>query len=229
MNLLSKLVTQIKGLVNDAQEASEDVGSIARQSVRDMEVEIAEVEQAQVGIIAEQNVLLAKIEAANGNIEKFANYAQRAVAKGDDALARSALADKGKATQERDILQQQADKFAPSVVAVQEKLDQLRQRRDEMARDTSLIEARSSVAAAQDRAATILGGVGSSESASKTFDRLNDKVQAAEARASAKTQIAAQKDGSLEANKYASLNDAATSVDDELAAMKAAHLKSGKE
>ena len=223
MSLFAKVATQIKGLLNDAQEASEDVGSIARQSVRDLEVDIAEVEQAQVGIIAEQNVLLAKIDAANGNVEKFTGYAEKAIAKGDDALALSAIQDKNKAAAERDALQAQADRFAPSVVAIQEKLDKLRQRRDEMARDTSLIEARSSVAAAQDRAATILGGVGSSESAVKTFDRLNDKVQNAEARAAAKVQIAAQKDGSATENKYASLNaNSPTAAQDELAAMKAA-------
>jgi phage shock protein A len=222
MSLLNKLVTQVKGLLNDAQEASEDVGSIARQSVRDLEVDIAEVEQAQVGIIAEQNVLLAKIDKANEEVEKFTGYAQKAVQKGDDKLALEAINDKNKAVAERDTLQDQADRFAPSVVAIQERLDKLRQRRDEMARDTSLIEARSSVAQAQDRAATILGGVGNSESATKTFDRLNDKVQRAEAQAAAKVQIAAQKDGSATANKYASLNaDSPTAAQDELAALKA--------
>jgi phage shock protein A len=223
MSLLNKLFTQIKGFANDAQEASEDVGSIARQSVRDMDVEIAQVEQAQVGIIAEQNVLLAKIDAETGKIEKFAGYAVKAVEKGDDALALSAIQDKNKATQVRDVLQAQADKFAPSVQAVSDKLAELRHRRDEMARDTSLIEARSSVADAQDRAATVLGGIGNSQSASKTFDRLNEKVQASEARAAAKTQLAAQKDGSDEKKKYESLTAASpTAAQDELAAMKAA-------
>lgn len=222
MSLINKLVTQVKGLLNDAQEASEDVGSVARQSVRDLEVDIAEVEQAQVGIIAEQNVLLAKIDKANGEVEKFVGYAEKAIAKGDDALALSAIQDKNKAVAERDALQAQADRFAPSVVAINDKLAKLRERRDQMARDTSLIEARSSVAAAQDRAATILGGVGNAESATKTFDRLNDKVQDAEARAAAKVQIAAQKDGSATENKYASLNAASpTAAQDELAAMKA--------
>ncbi len=222
MSLINKLVTQVKGLLNDAQEASEDVGSIARQSVRDLEVDIAEVEQAQVGIIAEQNVLIAKIDAANEKVEKFTGYAQKAVQKGDDKLALEAINDKNKAIQERDILQAQADKFAPSVVAINDKLAALRQRKDQMARDTSLIEARSSVAEAQDRAATILGGIGNAESATKTFDRLNDKVQNAEARAAAKVQMAAQKDGSAEANKYASLNaDSPTAAQDELAALKA--------
>ena len=222
MSLFSKIATQVKGLLNDAQEASEDVGSVARQSVRDLEVDIAEVEQAQVGIIAEQNVLLAKIDKANENVAKFVGYAEKAIAKGDDKLALEAIQDKNKAVAERDALQAQADRFAPSVVAIQDKLNKLRERRDQMARDTSLIEARSSVAAAQDRAATILGGVGNAESATKTFDRLNDKVQNAEARAAAKVQIAAQKDGSATENKYASLNATSpTAAEDELAAMKA--------
>ena len=223
MSFLKNVITQIKGVLNDAQESSEDIGSVARQTVREIEADIGNLEEALVGIEAEHLILLTKITKADEDVTKYTNYAQKAVKAGNDTLALEAINDKNSALTERELLQKQADKFAPSVQTVKERLAALNLRKEQMARDASLLEGRAAVAEAQDRVATVLGGIGNGSSASESFERMEERLEKNEARAQAKMNLAAAKDGSENESKYAELDDtSATSAADELAAMKSA-------
>lgn len=223
MSFLQNVFTQVKGLLNDAQEGSEDIGSVARQTVRDIEQDIGKLEEALVGIEAEHLMLLTGISKQDEEIAKYQGYATKAMNSGNDKLALEALNDKNLAVAQRAELQAQADKFAPNVLTVKDKLAALNTRKDQMARDASLLQGRAAVAEAQDRVATVLGGIGNGSSASDKFERLEDRLEKDEARAQAKMNMAAVKDGSDKASKYAELDATSpTSAADELAAMKAA-------
>lgn len=230
MSLLGNLFTQVKGLLHDAQEGSEDIGSIARQTVREIEDDIQKLEEAQVGIKAEHLLLLSKVTKADDNVDKYTNYANKAVAAGNDALALDAINDKNKYLAERTQLQAQVDKFAPAVRSVDEKIAKLNQRKEQMARDAAMLEGRANVAAAEDRVATVLGGIGNGQSASDKFNKLEERLQHKEAVAQAKVEMANAKDGTTQAEKYAELDAAGpNAAADELAAMKAAAMKGGRE
>ena len=219
--LISRIFKQITGAAHDAVDAAEDVGRTARQTVRDIETEIGKVEEAQVSVQAEYNQLEYKITQGQAEVDQYQGYAKQALAKGDEALARSAIADRQAAEARLKVLQEQAAKFKPDLDKLNTALAELYAKRDEMQRDTSLIEARSSVAEARSTAANVLGGIGGHEASAKTFDSLKDKVARQEAEADARSQIAARKSAADPAKKYASLNATTPSIDDELAALRA--------
>lgn len=219
--LFSKILTQITGASHDAVDAVEDVGRTARQAVRDIENEIGKVEEAQVAVQAEYNLLVNKASKAQDNITLYQNYAKQAVVQSNEEMARAAIADRQAAEAELKTVQDQMAQFKPSLDNLTAKLHELHEKRDAMQRDTSLIESRQHVAQARSTAANILGGIGNGESATKTFDRLHDKVAREEAEADARQQILDSKTASDPSKKYASLNASTPSVDDELAALKA--------
>ena len=219
--LLSRIFKQLTGAAHDAVDAAEDVGRTARQTVREIENEIGKVEEAQVGVQAEYNMLQHRITEGQAEVDQYQGYAKQALAQGNEDLARSAIADRQAAEARLNVLKEQAAKFKPDLDKLNAALAELREKRDQMQRDTSLIEARSSVAEARSTAANVLGGIGGHESAAKTFDSLNAKVARAEAEADARTQIADSKSAADPSKKYASLNTTKPSVEDELAALRA--------
>ena len=227
-SLFNKLSTNLKGLLHDTMDKLEDPGRSARQLVRDLDTAIGQAEEQIVSVRAEFNLITSKRDGEKAEVDKYANYAVKAVQKGDDALAKDALAEKAKHATQLNAYQAQLDAFKPNMDALETQIEKLRQRRDEMDRKTDLIEARSATADASDKAAQILGGIGDSASASKSFDRLEEKVAKREAEASARSQMAAAKNGDALKERFASLDSPTTAVDDELAALKASLNKEQK-
>lgn len=214
-----KMISQIKGIANDSIDAVEDVGRSARQTVRELSADIQSAEEGLVSVQAEYNLMLAKRDTAQRNVDQYLEYAKKAVAQGNTALASEALTDKNKAILVLVSYQKQIDEFHPTLEKLKEHIAVLRERQDAMDRNTSLIVARSAVADAQDRAATIIGDIGNSNSESQTFERLETKVAKQEATAQAKMQMAQDKQNKKPENKYSELDDvvSVTSVQDELA------------
>lgn len=220
-SLFEKLATQAKGLMHDTADKMEDPGRTARQLTRDLDNDLAAAEQALIQVRAEYNMELGKRDAAQQDVDKYTGYAQKAVAKGDDNLAREALQAKKQAQDTLTQLQAQIDKFKPSVDQLEHQIADLRQRKADMDRRTGLIEARSSIAEAQDRAATVLNGIGGS-GASARFDALEDKVSHQEAVAQAKMSVSDDHSGKSLDDKFKALDNPTSDIDDELAALKAA-------
>jgi phage shock protein A len=220
-SLFAKLSTQLKGVLHDAMDHAEDPGRTARQLVRDLDVAVGQAEEQMVSVRAEFNLITSKRDGEKSEVDKYANYAVKAVQKGDDELAKEALAEKAKHATQLSAYQAQLDAFAPNMKALEDQIEKLRQRRDEMDRKTDMIEARAATAEATDKASRILGGIGESASASKSFDRLEEKVAKQEAEANARSQMAAAKNGDALKDRFASLDAPTTAVDDELAALKA--------
>lgn len=219
-SLFDKISTQVKGVLHDTADKMEDPGRTARQLTRDLDGDLSKAEQALIEVRAEYNVQVSKRDAAQAEVDKYAGYAKKAVDAGNDALVREALQAKKNASDTLAQLQAQIDKFKPSVDQLEHQVADLRARKDDMARRTDLIEARSSVAAAQDRAATVLNGIGGS-GASARFDELEEKVGHQEAVAAAKMAVSDEHSGQSLDDKFKALDNPTSDIDAELAALKA--------
>jgi phage shock protein A len=222
--LLSRIGKLITGTAHDAVDAVENtpdgVGRTARQSVRDIEEQIGKVEQGQVGVQTEYNLLVAKVDTAQRDIDTYQGYAKQAMAQGKEDIARSAIIDRKAAEARKQAAQQQADQLKPELDKLNQALADLYAKRDAMQQNTSTLEARAAVAEARTTAADILGGIGNGESAAKTFDRLNETVSRQEAEANARSQLADRKQAADPSNKYADLQPSGPSIDDELEALR---------
>lgn len=220
-SLFEKLSTQLKGFLHDTADSMEDPGRTARQLVRDLDNAIGQAEEQIVSVRAEFNLINSKRDAEKAEVDKYVAYATKAVAKGDDSLAKEALAEKAKHATQLAAYQAQLDAFKPNMDHLEEQINKLRTKKDEMERKTDLIEARSATAEATDKAAAILGGIGTQASATEKFDRLEEKVAKQEASANARAQMAASRNGDALKDKFAALDAPSSAVDDELAALKA--------
>ena len=220
-SLFEKLSTQLKGFMHDTADSMEDPGRTARQLVRDLDNAIGQAEEQIVSVRAEFNLIGSKRDAEKAEVDKYIAYAQKAIAKGDDSLAKEALSEKTKHASQLASYQTQIDAFKPNLDHLDDQLNKLRAKKDEMERKTDLIEARSATAAATDKAASILGGIGNQASAADRFDRLEDKVAKQEASASARAQMASARNGDDLKDKFAALDSPTSDIDLELAALKA--------
>jgi phage shock protein A len=222
-SIFGKLKTMVTGAAHDALDKHEDVGATARQTVRELEEQISKAEDSLAETMAEHNVRVSHRDTAQVDVARFAGYAQQAVTKGNDELARSALQDKQAATAKLNKIQAEIDKFQPLIDKQREGVATLQKKLKDIQDQVGNLETRMVIAEAEDRTATILGGIGDGASAAKTFERLEGKVAHQEGLAAAKSELAIGKIGSGE-DKYAGLGDPTVpSVDDELAALKASH------
>ena len=89
MNLWSKMLTALRGGMNEAGEAVVDTQAlrILDQEVRDASAELKLSKESLVAIIAQQKVAEQKVEALVGSITEYEGYALKALEQKDEALA----------------------------------------------------------------------------------------------------------------------------------------------
>lgn len=89
MNLWSKMLTALRGGVNEAGEAIVDTQAlrILDQEIRDASEELKRSKEALVAIIAQQKVSEEKVSKFKTEIAEYEGYALQALAKEDEALA----------------------------------------------------------------------------------------------------------------------------------------------
>jgi|SRR5476651_1681968 len=217
--LFQKLYTQAQGVLHDTVDKNSDPGVTARQLIRDLEGKIATAESGLVDAMGNEKLLEGRRDAAQAEYDKYDAYARKALAKGDEALAKDALTERQKAESTLSAYKLEVDHFSPTVDALKAQVEALRAKKDEMERQGELLDAQNKAAQAQDKVATAISGVGSTNSIDSAFKELQNRTAQTQAKAQAKAEIAG-----LHApaeDKFKSLDvDAPSSVDDALEAMK---------
>jgi len=218
-NLFQKLFTQAQGVLHDTIDKNSDPGVTARQLIRDLESKIATAEGGLADAMANEKLLEGRRDAAQGEYDKYDAYARKALAKGDEALAKDALSERQKAEGTLTAYKTEVDHFSPTVDALKAQVEALRTKKDQLQRQGELLDAQNKAAQAQDKVATTISGVGSTDSIDAAFKELQARTEKTQATAQAKAEIAG-----LHApaeDKFKSLDiDAPSSVDDALEAMK---------
>lgn len=89
MNIWAKMITALRGGLNEAGEAIVDSQAlrILDQEVRDATEELKQSRDALAGILARQNLADEKCTHCHEGIAEYEEYAVKALEKGDDALA----------------------------------------------------------------------------------------------------------------------------------------------
>jgi phage shock protein A len=214
--IVDKIVRNVIGSVHDIVDNTSDAGTEARQIVRELDDQITKTESSFIDVKATYTLQQNALKAAQDESEKWKSNAQKALDKGDEALARQCLERKAVFVEKANTLKATVDSLKPQVDTLEAQLNALKAKLFQMDSKSDLIEARSDVAKAQQKAATIIDGIGNSNLTSD-FDALENKVKKSEARARVMSEQANAK-SSLE-NAVNSL-DTAVSIDDELASMK---------
>jgi phage shock protein A len=218
MSLFDSISRTVKGLLNDAADSVQDPSRDARQIVRELDESIGKAENSLIEIQAQVATQQSKRDVAADKAKKYEEGAKRALQGGDEALAREALSAQANAEQERDALTAELSTLEPSVDHLKQQIDEMRQRRNDLNSRSNVLQAKQQIAQAKDVAATALGGIGG-RNLSEDFQKMEDKVNLANARSDARLNSADTKSGKALDDKLAALNRG-PSVDDRLEALK---------
>lgn len=216
MGLFDRLSRVVRANLNDLVSKAEDPEKILDQAIIDMQEDLVQLRQAVARAIATQK---RSEQQYNKNIQEANTWQQRAqlaLSKGDENLARQALARKKACTDAAAVIKQQLDAQTAQVSTLKSNLIALESKISEAKTKKDMLKARANAAKAQKQLQETVGNLGTG-SAMNAFERMEEKVIALEAESQSVAEIA----GSSLEQQFAQL-EAGSGVEDELAAMKAA-------
>merc|ERR1712216_229016 len=213
-NLFSRFTRVISSYANALITAAEDPEKILDQTVNEMNGDLIKMRQATAQVMASQKQLENKYNSAQKTADDWYKRAQLAIEKGDDDLAREALTRRKSYQENADgmkenlLLQKEAvEKLVANTRVLETKMAEAKSKKD-------TLKARAASAKTNKAVADMVQGV-STSSALSAFERMEEKVLAAEAEAEAVGVLTAS--DALE-EQFEMLETG--SVEDELNAMK---------
>ena len=217
MGLFSRLGTLIRSNINELINKAEDPEKMLNQVLVDMKTQLVEAKKQVAVAIADEKRLKKQYEMEAAKALEWEKKAMLAVKAGDDNLAKAALARKAEHEEVAETLRQQWEAQKASVEQLKMALRGLDAKIEEAKRKRNILVSRQKRAEAQRTINETLTNINST-SAFDTFERMTDRVTQIEAEAEATAELGgALPEASLDA-QFKAL--AASSVDDELAALK---------
>ncbi|MFN9062559.1 MAG: PspA/IM30 family protein, partial [Pseudanabaena sp.] len=209
MGLLDRIGMVVKSNVNAMVTAAEDPEKILEQSIIDMQEDLVQLRQAVAQSMAALKRQEQQYNQSASQAQEWEKRAMLALQKGDENLAREALSRKkthgdSAATLKTGLDQQsgQVDLLKKNLIAIEGKISEAKTKKE-------MLKARMQSAKAQENLNNMLGKV-NTNSAAATFERMEERVLMAEARAGASAELGMD---NLE-SQFAQL-EAGSGVDDE--------------
>ena len=215
MGLLDRIGMVVKSNVNAMVTAAEDPEKILEQSIIDMQEDMVQLRQAVAQAMA---ALKRQEQQYNQSLTQASEWERRAMLalqKGDENLAREALNRKKSHADTVAALKPSFEQQTAQVETLKKNLIALEGKISESKTKKEMLKARMQSAKASENLNNMLGKVNTS-SAAATFERMEERVLMAEAKAGATAELGMD---NLE-SQFAQL-ESGSGVDDELAALKA--------
>jgi len=180
--------TLVRANLNDLIDRAEDPEKVIKQLIIDMNNQLIQVKTQVAAAIADEKRLYQRQQEAQQQADEWQSKAELAVEKGDDDLAKQALARRNSYTQTAQGLQEQWQAQSAQVQTLKDALRQLETKVSEAEAKKDLLIARSRRARAEETVQKTLSGV-RGVGAMSDFERLEEKVEQQEARAAAYTDL----------------------------------------
>jgi len=214
MGFFDRLSRLLRANLNDLVSKAEDPVKILDQSVSDMQADLVKLRQAVAMAIASQKRLRSQADQSEGQVKTWYERAELALQKGEEDLAREALA-RRKTFQESEVAlnsqlksqEGQVEMLKRSLVLLEGKISDAKTKKD-------MLKARAQAAQAQQQLQSAVGNLGAN-SAMAAFERMEDKVQALEASSQAAGELA----GADLESKFAAL-EGGDDLEDELSTLR---------
>ena len=189
MGLLDRVSTLVRANLNDLLDRAEDPEKTIKQLLIDMNNQLIQVKTQVAASIADEKRLHARYQEGQEQADEWQRKAELAVEKGDDELAKQALARRNTFAQTASGFQEQWQAQSAQVQTLKDALRSLESKVSEAETKKDLLIARSRRAKAEETVHKTLSGV-RGVGAISDFERLEEKVEHQEARASAYTDLA---------------------------------------
>lgn len=221
MGIISRFTEIMKSNINAQLDKCEDPSKMIDQTLRELKENFAEVKKETAGVMAAEKEADRAVQECEEQIRKYNLAAENALKANNEEDARTILARK------QPFVDNLVNLKKTQAVA-KENSDKMRQMYNKLANDIQMLETKrngikATVAAAktQEKMNKISSGSKRSMASLEIFDRMEDKANRMLDSAMAEAELSADMDaGNDLVNKYVS-GESSSTVDDELAAMKA--------
>lgn len=221
MGIISRFTEIMKSNINAQLDKCEDPARMIDQTLRELKENFAEVKKETAGVMAAEKEADRAVQECEEQIRKYNLAAENALKANNEEDARTILSRK------QPFVDNLVNLKKTQAVA-KENSDKMRQMYNKLANDIQMLETKrngikATVAAAktQEKMNKISSGSKRSMASLETFDRMEDKANRMLDSAMAEAELSADMDaGNDLVNKYVS-GESSSTVDDELAAMKA--------
>lgn len=220
MSILGRFNDIIKANINELLDKMEDPSKMIDQYLRDMMEDLAEVKKETASVMAEEARTKRMVDENAAEIEKYTNLAKKALQLGNEGDARVFL-------EKKQELDAQAARLNTAYAAANLNAAKMREMHDKLTSDIEelksrreAIKAKVAVAKTQEKLNKIAPAADKAKEAMDAFSRMEAKANKMldEANAMAELNTAPVDDAIALEAKY---SEASSSVDDELAKMKA--------
>jgi len=214
-----------KANLNDLANKLEDPEKIMEQAIEEMQNDLVKIRQSYAEVTATQRRILKQKEQCDAMAQDWYKRAQLALEKGNDDLAKEALARRQQQTEEANGLQGQLDSQADSLDKLFEGMKLLEKKISENKANKDQMVARARTAQSTQKVNDMISGV-TGKASTDAFSRMEEKVEALEAAAEVSAEMGSISGNALPGSSGANVEnqfkalEAANEIDDELAKMK---------
>jgi len=180
MNILSKLLTALRGAATETGEAIVDAQGIRilEQEIRDAKSHLEQAKENLTEVIAEQMAVKRKVDSLKASIEEHEGYAVQALEKNDEALALEVAEKVASLTNELDTQTAVLESLNSNIGVLKQTISTTERNIQGMERELTLVKTTESVNKANEAVATRFSGSESAlRSATESLERIKAKQQ----------------------------------------------------
>lgn len=219
MGLLDRMKTIFQANANSALDNLEDPKAMIAQQLRNLDDKLQSARGELVKSMAEVKLIEQKMRESQDQITLYGERAEKAVAAGNDDLARKALLEKNRLASDLADLTRQRDDQRSIVDELTGDLDKLAAMRDDFARKQSNLNLREERAKAKEEINAVRAEI-DPHHIGEEMGRMSDKIARMEAQADATKDYADRQKGSDLDAAFAGLDQKKPDIEAELAALK---------
>lgn len=220
MNILTRFKDIMAANINALLDKAEDPEKMIDQCLRNLNNDFGKVKSETAAIMAEEQRAKRELDEASSDMEKYQNYAVKAIQAGNDADAKKFLEKKAALAGRRQELQNSYDLAASNAAHMRQMHDKLAADIGELEARKKTIQGKMAVAKTQERLNQINTSLDGANRSISAFERMEEKADAALDRANAMAALNEKPCDEISRLK-AKYDSPSSEIEDELAALKA--------
>ena len=188
MGIFERIKDLVKSNINDLLDRAEDPEKMLKQIIIDMEQSLDQAVKGLAEVMASEKQMARQMEAAQKQSADWEAKAKMALGKGDQELAKQALANKLKSDDSAKQYGQMHSTLEQQVSAMRAQVEELKAKIEEARGKQAILTARAQMADTQKQFAKAAGGT-DSKSAFAKMEKMEKKVEQKEAEAAAWSEL----------------------------------------
>lgn len=220
MNILTRFKDIMAANINALLDKAEDPEKMIDQCLRNLNNDFGKVKSETAAIMAEEQRAKRELDEAASDMEKYQNYAVKAIQAGNDADAKKFLEKKAALAGRCQELQNSYDLAASNAAHMRQMHDKLAADIGELEARKKTIQGKMAVAKTQERLNQINTSLDGANRSISAFERMEEKADAALDRANAMAALNEKPCDEISRLK-AKYDSPSSEIEDELAALKA--------